>query len=188
MPRSTLSYSRLAVLVVVVSMILGACKSAPEPREDDETTTAQQTVTKRSIELRFVVAATIAGDLETPIAGQMRGAIFRTSDVGPLGPKKGAEAVVKMEPRQVDLSTDESPTWTTPELEPGQYTFLGFVDLDENSPDEPDDGDIVTRPPTNRFDISEVGSTIFGRAPASLPPQSPRNMYKSPSCQNAAPI
>jgi hypothetical protein len=177
MMRERLIYSLYACILlalVALSASLSACKTTPEPRGEDAQKPLERPVEPRPVEVRFVLTDDVATDLSEPVTGQMRGAIFHTSDVGAFGPKKGAEAVAKMEPQAVDFGDPDTLTWSTPPLPPGEYTFLGFVDLDENSPDGPDDGDVVTRPGTNRFDPSDLngplevrfdyikGSTIFG--------------------------
>lgn len=166
----------LGPLLMLVALVaaLPACKTTPDPRGEPSETPVERPVEPRPVQVRFVLTDEVAADLTQPATGKMRGAIFHTSEVGAFGPKKDAEAVAKMEPRAVDFADPDTLTWSTPPLPPGEYTFLGFVDLDENSPDGPDDGDVVTRPGTNRFDPSELtgplevrfdyikGSTIFG--------------------------
>lgn len=155
------SCSLLALLLIAyaTTSVVG-CKSGPQPTDKTTDRVVEQPAEPRSVTLAFVLTEEIARDLAGPPTGELRGAIFRTTDVGAFGPKDRAEAVAKIEPRRVDLGADTPPTWTTPELPPGEYTFLGFVDLDDNSPDGPDDGDIVTRPATNRFTLSNVGETL----------------------------
>jgi hypothetical protein len=57
----------------------------------------------------------------------------------------------------VDLTTDEVTVevWTSGMLEQDEYTFLGFFDVDGNGSDtrDPDAGDPVTLPVTNKFDV-----------------------------------
>ena len=53
--------------------------------------------------------------------------------------------------------------WTSEGLAPGQYTFLGYFDVDGSSDGQeerdPDSGDPVTLPTVNKFTI-EAGETV----------------------------
>ncbi|MGM0558929.1 MAG: hypothetical protein ACQEVA_21250 [Myxococcota bacterium] len=176
MPQIRARLRRLSALLVSATLACSAvaCKTAPQPTDEGAQQVAETPAEPQSITLRFGLTDAIEADLEVPPAGELRGALFHTSDVGGFGPKKGAEPVAKLDPRQVDFASGDVLTWTTPTLPPGEYTFLGFVDLDGNSPDGPDDGDLVTRPATNRFELPSAedtldirfdyikGSTIFG--------------------------
>lgn len=100
-------------------------------------------------------------NLVDPLVGRVHGNLFLTPDVTLSGPIDGAEEFGAME-LDVDLSVDEVSvaTFTTDQLGPATYTWLGFFDLDDNGANgEPEDGDPVTLPTTNQFEIM-VGETI----------------------------
>lgn len=93
----------------------------------------------------------------TDIKGTVYGDIFLSEDVSLVGPSDeamdfGAVAVA------IDLTTMQISTqsFNTADLAPNRYTFLGFFDLgDKTKPEkrDPQTGDPVTLPLTNKFEI-----------------------------------
>lgn len=93
----------------------------------------------------------------TDIKGTVYGDIFLSEDVSLVGPSDeamdfGSVAVA------IDLTTMQVSTqaFTTVDLAPNRYTFLGFFDLgDKTMPSkrDPQTGDPVTLPLTNKFTI-----------------------------------
>jgi hypothetical protein len=65
--------------------------------------------------------------------------------------------VASIELASVDLRSEgaTSAPWTSAPLAPGDYTFLGFLDVDGNAAarTEPDVGDPATLPSTNEFTV-----------------------------------
>jgi hypothetical protein len=94
--------------------------------------------------------------LSDPLIGAVYGNVFLAEDVTLTGPTDDAMEFGEVELLAVDLEANtESAPWTTPELAPGTYVFLGFFDVDANGDvtREPDPGDPVTLPVSNQFEI-----------------------------------
>ena len=72
--------------------------------------------------------------------------------------QEGAQQYGSIEVAQVDLTADLESTesWQSAPLDPGEYTFLGFFDVDANGADtrDPEFGDPVTLPFANEFEIN----------------------------------
>ena len=117
------------------------------------------------VELVFSVSknARQSSNLVVPLMGTVYGSIFLTEDVGLTGPRDGAESFGDVEVSGVDLrSSDTSAqSWVSGALDEGNYTFLGFYDVDGNgaATKEPKSGDPVTLPVINKFSI-ETGRTV----------------------------
>lgn len=115
-----------------------------------------------AVVLRFAVpnGARESPNLKSPLVGAIYGAIFRTEDVTLTGPVDGAETfggsieVLNVDVQTVDVSES---SWTSGPIPPGEYTFLGFYDLNGNGAeqDNPDAGDLATLPSVNKFTITE---------------------------------
>jgi hypothetical protein len=87
--------------------------------------------------------------LVDPLVGPVYGGIFLTSDVTLAGPADGVSPVIAVEVEVVDLLTADvaTATYTSDPLPPGDYTFLGMLDVDGNfdaSGGRPDSGDPIT--------------------------------------------
>ena len=99
---------------------------------------------------------------ELPPKGTVRGSIFHSEDVTATGPIDGA---VELEgvTVDVDLTSAEvsAESFMSGELPPGQYTFLGFFDLNGNGDtvSEPESGEPATLPSINKFTI-ESGKAL----------------------------
>ena len=104
-------------------------------------------------------------NLVDELEGPVYGSVFHRTDVNLLGPLEDAEAVETVELESVDLrDRDVSEASWTGELLPGEYTWLGFWDLDHSyDPGNLDDagaampypemGDAVSLADTNQFEI-----------------------------------
>jgi hypothetical protein len=137
---------------------LSACASEPPPVEEEA---------KGTIALAFGFAESIRADAKAADAtrGTIYGDLYPSEDVSVVGPSDEAVAVASIA-QAVDLSsTDVSGTlWTSPELKPGRYTFLGFFDVNDKSTAakrRPQTGDPVTLPFTNKFGV-ESGKPLSG--------------------------
>lgn len=142
--------SALGVAITVISTTIGCGSSPPET----------EAPTTGTVVLSFSVpeATRMNVALTDPLSGPVYGDIFFAEDVGATGPHTGVEKVASVEVTKVDLTqTDPSTvTWTSGELEPHDYTFLGMFDVDSNADAtdrSPDSGDPVTQPGTNDFKV-----------------------------------
>lgn len=101
--------------------------------------------------------------LVDPLRGRVLGDLFLGVDVGLMGPVEGAPRFGSVDLMDVDLvAVDaQSPPWTSGALAPGEYIFLGMMDLDGNAAefdDSPDSGDLATLP-LHRFTVVS-GETV----------------------------
>lgn len=143
-----------AVLAIGGSSGCGGDDAQPEP---EPSTTGEAT-------LQFSVSDTVrqSMSLEDPLTGVVYGSIFLAEDVNLAGPIDGAEEFGSVEVTGIDLQTDTiSGTWTSGPLEPQTYVFLGFFDVDGNGADskDPEEGDPVTLPTSNEFDVATGETT-----------------------------
>jgi hypothetical protein len=102
-------------------------------------------------------------NLDDPLLGTVYGQVFLSSEVTLTGPIDGATEYASVEVAAVDLRDAETAgSYTSPGLPAGDYTFLGFYDVDGNGATErsPDAGDPVTIPVTNTFTIPASGATV----------------------------
>jgi len=96
-------------------------------------------------------------NLNDPLTGTVYGQIFQKEDVTLTGPIDGAVEYGSVEVAGIDLVTAQtSGTFTSTDIPPHMYTFLGFFDVDGNGSADrsPDAGDPVTLPVTNQFEIT----------------------------------
>lgn len=119
-------------------------------------------------ELRYEISngARRSRNLTDPLRGIIYGNIFLKQEVTLTGPIDGATEYQYVELAGVDLVAEgnTSQPFTTGELPAGDYTFLGFFDVDANGAQtkDPDSGDPVTLP-NNQFRIvagQKVSATI----------------------------
>lgn len=97
------------------------------------------------------------------LKGRVMGDLFLGVDVGLMGPNDGAPTFGSVDLMDVDLTAvdAESEAWTSMPLAPGEYIFLGMMDLDGNAAefdDSPDPGDLATLP-LHRFTVVS-GETV----------------------------
>ena len=164
------------IWLVAVSLLL-ACGSddsdgmeagddaADSGADDDDDDDASET---GQVALRFEVTGTVreSSNLEDELDGSIYGALFKSADVSITGPREDAEQFGSVEAADIDLTAADTVTevvWTSEGLEPGQYTFLGYFDVDGSSDGleerDPESGDPVTLPTVNKFTI-EAGETV----------------------------
>jgi hypothetical protein len=154
---------------LVLVAILGACggsgaDDAPADDAGDDTATpdAANAITGK-VTMTFSVTNGVrqSPNLTDTLDGPIYGQIFHSSDVSLTGPMEGAMEYGSVEVASVDLTTAQmAGAYTSPELAPGMYTFLGFFDVDDNGATDrsPDAGDPVTIPITNQFEIDAAGA------------------------------
>jgi hypothetical protein len=91
--------------------------------------------------ITFVASDAVAksSELDGPLAGTFRGAIYRAEDVEFFGPVEGAESVASLE-FELDLRDGPDGPYPIETLLPaGDYSILGFLDIDGNiDPENPD--------------------------------------------------
>jgi hypothetical protein len=104
-----------------------------------------------------------SANLKDPLFGTVYGNIYLQEDVSVTGPRTGAAQLGDVELANVDLrtATTSDAKWTSQKLMPGNYVFLGFLDVDGNGAQttEPDPGDPVTLALTNKFTIRDGEQT-----------------------------
>lgn len=139
----------------------GADGADDDDDDDDDAETGQ-------VAFRFEVTGTVreSSNLEDELNGSIYGALFKSADVSITGPRDDAEQYGSVEAADIDLTAADAVTevvWTSEGLEPGQYTFLGYFDVDGSSDGleerDPEAGDPVTLPTVNKFTI-EAGETV----------------------------
>lgn len=117
-----------------------------------------------TLSLRFELDAVLLGYADSPAAGPFHGSVFPSEGVTGLGPTSGTASLADIDGVGVDLAAGVTePLWTSPPLPVGRVAVLGFVDTDANAlPDasDPDDGDPVTLPGENRFDVVDGADTV----------------------------
>jgi hypothetical protein len=138
--------------IICCAAVLGACSGAapaPDP-------TAQTAL------FRFNLSDMVRnGNLPRPPVGAVYGTIYASEDVSISGPRSGATDFGDVT-FPCDLRNGISDGgFTTPQLAPGNYTFLGSLDTDDDGGShDPNPGDIVTLPTTNQFTIVDGGPQL----------------------------
>lgn len=151
--------TRVAILCLALGSI--ACGSSDDDGEEKKPTPTGTTT------LKFSVTNTVKSspNLVDPLSGAAYGALYHSEEVNVTGPIDGAVSLAGIELTGVDLtSADESTgVWTSPKIPVGTVTFLGFFDVDGNgeATHEPDSGDPVTLPVTNKIEIQDGQETAF---------------------------
>lgn len=143
----------------MIFLILLACTG-----EKDSSAVLPQTGT---LSLNFSMSNGVRENtnLHDPLKGAIYGSVFRAEDITVTGPLDGTESVADVEVYDVDLTVDtvSSATWKSADLEPRDYSFLGFFDVDANgdASREPEAGDPVTLPSINVFAVVANQETPF---------------------------
>lgn len=172
----------LALLIDVVSGCSGTTKGDVSPAETSDTASPTETSdpcrrgcastptsseTGATLRVTFSIAPNLVDQLDGPPEGPFIGEVYRADDVGPLGPDDGAVALGDIEIDLLVLPEDGLSTEVLFELQPVpplSITILGFVDTDGNMDEanpEPDQGDPVTLPNDNTFDLlPDVVNTV----------------------------
>lgn len=98
--------------------------------------------------------------MDEPPVGMFYGAIFNGEDVdNGTGPEPGSEALEGFE-LAIDLTAGKtSVVYTTGLLPVGEVYVLGYLDSDGSGNTYPDDGDLVTMPGDNDFDVIKDTTT-----------------------------
>ena len=146
--------------LIITTILLAACGgSSSDDTGDDTTGDDGGEPTTGAAVLAFSVTNGVRNStgLVDPLVGTIYGQIFISSEVTLTGPIEGAVEYGNVEVAGVDLEAAMTAgAWTSPQLEPNNYTFLGFFDVDGNGASEhsPDMGDPVTLPISNQFDVT----------------------------------
>ena len=143
---------------LLLALLLAACPTADDDdgqRDDDDSAEAP---TQGTLAISFRIDEDWAAAMDEPALGPFRATIFRTDEVSGVGPDDGAQELESIFVQEVDLTGSglSSPTlYVTGELNAGWVTVLGFLDSDSNSvePHRPDEGDPVTLPNDNAFEV-----------------------------------
>jgi hypothetical protein len=100
-------------------------------------------------------------NLPRPAIGNVYGSVFYTRDITITGPKDDAGVVFDVTVLNVDVRTGIADAgFVSPQLAPGQYTFLGALDTDDDGGPRPSKGDLATLPTTNAFEIVDGGAQL----------------------------
>ncbi|MCB9765494.1 MAG: hypothetical protein H6739_37315 [Alphaproteobacteria bacterium] len=145
-------------------LLLLACAAAP----DDAAVDTAPTVGALSV--RFDIDPNQAAVMDEPPVGTVYCGIYEGDDIEGTGPVEGAEQPYPNFSVALDLTAGPSGfVHDYPELDPGWWGVLCFMDSDGNVIPEstgPDDGDPVTLPYENIFEVvagQETEATVvFG--------------------------
>jgi hypothetical protein len=143
-----------------MTLILLACTGTKESAVESSAP-AEGTVT-----LDFAASAGVreSSVLVDALKGVIYGSLYYAEEVTVTGPVEGATDLDSVE-LTVDITSTEpsTDTWTSSTLEPRDYLFLGFFDVDGNGAEskDPDAGDPVTLATTNKFTIVEGQATEY---------------------------
>lgn len=112
-----------------------------------------------TLTLQFQIEQRVRVDIDPKVklTGTIYGDLYLAEDVTVVGPIDDAMAYASIA-LPADLTADgvAKATWTSGELAPQRYAFLGFFDVaDKSTPQKrrPQSGDPVTLAFTNRFDV-----------------------------------
>jgi hypothetical protein len=157
------------------ALLLAACPTAGDDDDsaiDDDDATGDDddgTPTTGTLALTFEIDEDWAAEMDEPAIGPFSGNVYNADEVTGAGPDDGAVVLASIYVAEVDL-TSLGPTsvlFTTKEIPTGWVNILGFIDSDGNAgPDEnPDDGDPVTLPNQNEFELvgpDTTANVFFG--------------------------
>lgn len=148
-------------------MLLLALALACKPEPEDSTPPVDTDPGVGTLALSFAIEPDyipiLAGDGQEPV-GTFYGSFWRGDEVTGAGPDEGAVDLGSIEVALVDLTPDGGPSavlFTSEELPAIEVVVLGFLDTDSNGGEthDPDDGDPVTLPADNDFDVIEGETT-----------------------------
>jgi hypothetical protein len=146
------------LLPLLLAPLLAACPAANDDDSADDDDDSTQAATTGTLAISFRIDEDWAAAMDEPPLGAFRATIFLTDEVTGIGPDDGAQELEYIVVTEVDLTGGDlsSPVlYTTGELEADWVTVLGFLDSDANSvePHGPDEGDPVTLPNDNAFEV-----------------------------------
>ena len=156
---------RKHLLALTSGLALAMALSGCESERADGDSAGKGDAGKGDAILSFTAKSSVqkAKFLVDPLKGAVYGNLFLTEDVTVAGPIKGAVQFGSVDVLGLDLQGEGKVdgAFTTPKLAPGNYTFLGFFDVDGNGGEshDPDPGDPVTLAITNHF-VIEAGKTV----------------------------
>jgi hypothetical protein len=111
--------------------------------------------------VRFAVTDQVRNSpyLMRPPVGTTYGNIYHNEDITISGPRDGVVGLDLIE-MPLDLTSGMSDAGhVTPKLEPGKYTYLGFLDTNDSGY-VIDKGDVAMLPTDNQFEIVDGGPQI----------------------------
>ena len=113
-----------------------------------------------TLSIAFEIDEDWRDNMDEPAIGEFRGSIYLADDVSGIGPKEGAKKLADVAVAKVDLtkSLQTKALVTIDSLPADWVTILGFLDSDANAEKKsprPDDGDPVTLPGENEFEVIE---------------------------------
>lgn|GEM_PF-1764315 len=155
MMQSTIRFLRLAAPLILLATGCPAANDDDSAGDDDDSALEATTGT---LAVSFRIDEDWAAAMDEPAVGPFRATIYWSDQVTGIGPDDDAEELADIFVAEVDLTGPDltSPVlFTTGELTAGWVTILGFLDSDGNSvePHGPDDGDPVTLPNDNAFEV-----------------------------------
>ncbi len=153
--RSTLHL----LLFAMAAALLAGC---PPVGDDDDSAAGDDddaAPTTGTLAVSFRIDEDWAAEMDEPAIGGFWGSIYLSEQVSGIGPDDDAEVLGDIHVETVDMTGDDFTTGVlhvTDELPAGWVVILGFVDSDGNSTEDdrgPEDGDPVTLPNDNQFEV-----------------------------------
>jgi hypothetical protein len=152
-----LMLKRLLPFSMLVLVLTGCPPSDDDDSASDDDDAAA--ATEGTLAVSFRMDADWADSMDEPAVGSFWGSIYLADEVSGIGPDEGAESLGDVFVEVVDM-TGETLTsdvlFTSEPLPVGWIAILGFVDSDGTSIEgdrSPDDGDPVTLPNDNLFEV-----------------------------------
>ena len=146
--------------LLMTLLLLAGCPTAGSDDDDSSVASDDDDTTDGTgtLAISFRIDADWADAMDEPAIGPFRASIYLTDEVSGIGPDEGAEALADIFVDEVDLTGEDLSTGVlhvTGALPATWVTVLGFLDSDGNSvePHGPDDGDPVTLPNSNAFEV-----------------------------------
>ncbi len=153
--------SRTALLSLIL-LALPGCPTSGGADDDDSAVgdddDSAEAATTGTLAVSFRIDDDWAGNMDEPAIGAFRGSIWNADEVSGIGPDDGAVALADIYVEVVDLTGEDFSSGVlhvTGELPAMWVTILGFLDSDANAtePFRPDEGDPVTLPNDNEFQV-----------------------------------